>query len=403
MRRDESTDSEDDFRERLRARIELSATTARSLVDLVRGAQGAYPTLVREVAVELDRMQPGVLPASALTYEPVLPHLTASESALPIPHPLDFDWRFADDGCRRLAAEVAQAGNGRVRRSVALLGTPSFAERLPSLVSSAVDAALFERSADACAILPLQHEMDVIPGDVAATAGRHGGRFGVALADPPWYTEMILTFVSAAAVLLAPGGVLLICVPGPGTRPGIVAEVAGIIAEAEAQGLTLIGHLPEVVTYESPPFELAALSAANLPAFDPYWRRADLLKFTKVGSPRRPLHPQSTTPSSDSWEEVAIGRARIRVHRVSLGTEPPLLTPVVPGEVLDSVSGRDPRRSSANVWTTTNRVFQTPDPIGLLDSLRRIAAGSAATERWASEAGQLVTAELGWLRHFGVE
>jgi hypothetical protein len=60
----------------------------------------------------------------------------------------------------------------------------------------------------------------------------------------------------------------------------------------------------------------------------------------------------------ESWREATFGPVRIKIRR----TEAPNLTSLVPGDILDTVSRRDPIRSRIGLWTSGNRVFSLNEP-----------------------------------------
>lgn len=385
---------------------------AGTLEELVHACQGAYPATVRSIAQGITAAEPDAVPPNALIQRSVskIP-LAAGSSRLPLPHPLDFEWRFSAAGCCALGDvlnEVMRPGE-----AVALLGTPGLAEQFASLD---VDAAptLFERRDEACAALEPIPSLEVIRGSLHKTSQTHGGRFAAAVADPPWYREISEVFLREAAQLLAPGGVLLFCAPALATRPGLPAERAHLTDVALAAGLVLERIEPGRVQYESPPFEIAALAAAGMAGFDRGWRHGDLLQFrrvpteTEVGSRR----VSDSRGNVDQWREVRVGRGRIRVDLATLpAAEPandPLIVSVVPGDVLDSVSSRDPRRVGVNVWTTTNRVFRTGNPVALLAALQMAADiggtnGMPAKDEHLTEATVLIEQEIRLLRSIGIE
>lgn len=378
---------------------------ATALEELVRACQGAFPTLVQETAAWVAKQHPGLLAADALRQQSTLPaSLAAASSLLPLPHPLDFEWRFSAQGCAMLAGwldDHLHPGD-----PVALLGTPGFAEQFPGF-SSRGTPTLFERRPEACAALRAIPSLEVVQGSLQDTWRGHAARFTAAVADPPWYPHLSEVFLRGAAQVLQPGGVLLFSVPGLATRPNLPAERTHLIQTALSTGLVLEAITPGAIEYESPPFEIAALAATGLPGFDTRWRRGDLLRFRRV-----PVDASTTTPASgvpgepaSQWREVAVGRGRIRVDVASQPDGAGLLESVVEGDVLQSVSSRDPRRAGVNVWTTTNRVFRTGEPHALLAALEA-ATGSAeptGTADHVSAAREIIEQEIRVLHSMGIE
>ena len=393
--------AEAELERHIRGLIEAAGPNATSLLDLTLQAQGAYPTEVRRLAQELQTVRPDLLRLEVLSFEPVRPALLAARSVLPIPHPLDFEWRYAAQGWSRLTEEISRhAPNSGA--DIALFGTSGLAEVLPDLMPGR-RITLFERRGEVCHVLAGRDGLRVVPGDVGLTTRAGEYAFDVVVADPPWYPALMELFVQAAARVLVRDGMLLLCVPGGATRPGILAERRHLVDVAGVVGFVLEMSDQAAVGYESPPFELAALGAADLAGFDPIWRRADLLRFRKTARTIEPLSAPEIPEPETHWREVSIGRARIRVDARAALVATQNLESIVAGDVLDSVSSRDPRRASASIWTSTNRVFRTSAPGELIVALRRVAAGETIEQEWLRPVERLVDEELRLLRQLGIE
>ena len=171
--------------------------------------------------------------------------------------------------------------------------------------------------------------------------------------------------LAAAANACRLGGCVLISLPPDGARPRAEADRHATIAFGKRLGLTLSDHCPLAIVYDTPFFERNALAAAGI-VTPPRWRRGDLMIFRKTGTPGRPPVASAYTTL---WTEVGIGRMRVFIrngpdaHRGSLG-----LIPIVEGDILPTVSRRDPRRRMADVWTSGNRIFRTDNPQLLLEA-----------------------------------
>ncbi|WP_134001625.1 hypothetical protein [Kribbella sp. VKM Ac-2566] len=380
---------------------------AEGLEQLVRACHGAFPTVVQAIARKMAQDDPGSIDPAALARTLTdAGRLDAADSVLPIPHPLDLEWRFSSSCCAalaRLVDEVRQPGE-----PVALLGTPGFAERFHEFAKQG-SATLFEGRLEACNALRSIPSLDIVPGDVQETWPQHSQGFMAAVADPPWYPSITEIFLQAGAGLLRTGGVLYFCAPGLGTRPNLPRERANLTKVALDNGLVLESLSPSVIEYESPPFEIAALAAAGLHAYDSRWRRGDLLRFRRLST----NHDSALTTTdkrhhaarAEDWREVSIGRGRIRVDVASRYPGAALLESIVPGDVLDSVSTRDPRRVGVNVWTATNRVFRTGIPEALLTSLEAVMTGAShdGDDEVVNAAHRLIADETCTLRSLGID
>lgn len=326
-----------------------------SLDQILHVLPGVYPTIARDA---LRRMAPRLHTAAdeSVIQENLWSKLTSPIShaiTLPVPHPLDYDWRFSD-------AAVAYLLNtsdtlAPVGATIALLGTPSIMRTVIEeprqctfvlLEANTAMTTCLAQAAPAAHIIQCDVGQDPLP-NIAAS---------VVIADPPWYEENMQSFLWAASQLCHVNGSILMSVPPIGTRPGMAQEWERMLRWAERLGLSLIRLEPNVLEYLTPPFERNALRAEGLDAALPSWRRGNLAIFTR----RAERHTtQLSLPALDeSWDEVEIAGVRVRLRsRDVVGFADPSLVPLVPGHVLPSVSRRDLRRQRVDVWTSANRVF----------------------------------------------
>ncbi|MGQ0777906.1 MAG: hypothetical protein ACT4NY_26435 [Pseudonocardiales bacterium] len=135
----------------------------------------------------------------------------------------------------------------------------------------------------------------------------------------------------------------------------------------------------------------AALWAAGLGGVDLRWRRGDLIVLRRNHAPAGPRPP---VPPEPTWDEVMIGRVRVRVRIDEPDADPadPRLISITAGDVLSSVSRRDPLRGSVRVWTGSNRVFACTAPSLLLRLLCGAASGEDPLAGAAGHLGQALTA-----------
>lgn len=366
----------------------LAATKARptSFDDLVCHLPGIYPT---EAAASLERLAadgsitPGTFERSVRRRANPAP--LPQTSGLPVPHPLDFDWRFTDEAVDLLLGVLADAG------PLLCIGAPSVLQtiiqrRAPaSLLIDANDAVVssFERS-DELRAVRCTVGIDPLPDIEAASV----------ILDPPWYPEHVRLFLWAAARLSRRHGRLLLSFPAAGTRPGVAAERDDAIAYGERVGLRLSDIKRGSVAYCSPPFEQAALEAAGYANLPLDWRRSDLLVFEAADpNPDEPC-PRAAA-ENDEWVETPMGGPRLKVRRVSRRMEQtvePTLRKVVDGDILPSVSRRDTRRELVDVWTASNRVFGCADPVAFAAVAQARAEGIHSPEAVAQATGRPLNA-----------
>jgi hypothetical protein len=356
-----------DLEEQFAADIELwtrqaLAEGAGSYTQLLGALPGVDPVLLAPVLEALcghravgDVARRLAAESRVSSHEP----LTATER--PVPHPLEYYWANDRASLDFLANELGDTTQPGDR--VVYLGAPNIwrhgAVRLPDrrhvLLDRSrrrTDALAGSVSGDVAIIC-----MDVLADELPDVSAR------VVVMDPPWYTEHLKSFLWAGAALAVDGGALLSSYPPLGTRPGMSAERAQFLSWANGAGLRLVRDEPGVLRYVSPAFERSAYAAAGLPGVPSVWRCGDLLTFAT----NSPTVPRPGVSNREEWSQYSIREIPICVrHHPSprdgvprVSASPPLLESLVDGDVLPSVSRRDPLRAAVSVWSSRNRVFGT--------------------------------------------
>ncbi len=334
--------------------------------DLMLRLPSIYPTVV---IAALDRLATaGLLPqlvaerVQQQARKPV-PRVSDARSLLPVPHPLDYEWRFTADTAHALlnrATDLTVRGG-----DILLFGTPGVAAEALTLPIARRLAFLAEDNAVTRRVISLNRATGAPLAIGNCSAGLPQDSADAVLLDPPWYMDFVRPMLVAAAAACRSQGVILLSVPPAATRPSAEADRSGTINFAYRLGLELIGDWPLGLSYETPFFETNALAAASLhpPA---RWRRGDLLIFRKT---RPASRPAPATSRRRDWVEVSVGRMRLFIRGVAgdPGGSHGLI-PIVSGDVLSSVSRRDPRRRMASVWTSGNRIFRTDNPRLVLEA-----------------------------------
>lgn len=274
---------------------------------------------------------------------------------LPLPHPLDYEWRFAPDSSRtllNLASDFTPVGG-----DVLLFGTPGLAVEALALPINRRLTVLSEENIVTDRLITLNRATGSPLTIAYCSAGLPRESADAVILDPPWYMDFIRPMLAAAAGACRMRGFVFLSVPPANTRPTAEEDRLSIIRFAGRLGLDLVDHQPLAIRYDTPFFEANALAVAGI--FPPSrWRRGDLLVMRKVSEGTRSV-PRATNRRRP-WVEVPVGRMRLFVSAASSGAGGSKgILPLLDGDVLPTVSRRHPRRRDAQIWTSGNRIYRT--------------------------------------------
>jgi hypothetical protein len=261
-------------------------------------------------------------------------------AALPLPPPLDSEFRFDATTARILARSLVEVtGPGD---EILLIGVPSVAVEIAGL---GADRTVRFLGPDNCVTAAVRSAF----GDAPLLLDQGpGGTAAAALLDPPWYAEPMEELIGVCAAGCRQGALVTLVLPPAGTRPDVAADRAMFLAIAAAAGMTPTGA-EGPVCYRTPLFELSALERQGIARL-PCWRRADAVELALTGE------RADRTWIASRPVELSVGGIRLRLVRgeADAGTT---LAPIGGHEVFPSVSTRAPGRSRATLWTTANRAF----------------------------------------------
>ena len=392
-------------------------TGAQDFWQLVSMLPAVYPTVVRQAVERL--IAASVIPADLAVERSMWDSSGVSGTevpGLPTPNPLAFDWRYTRDTAGELLERVV-ASTGPTQ-TVALLGSPSV-YKMAAIQEAPRQFILLDKNGS----LSIDVSQSLLRSTLRRCDVEHDEidlpPVQAVLADPPWYEDETLAFLRAAARICADQGKVLLSSAPDGVRPGIREERKRIISGAVESGLRFLGNECRVLSYATPFFEHNALRAAGFAHVAPNWRRGDLLKFERTGdSLPGPLNPIA---HSAEWEQVDISGATIWIRvKDQPGFIDPRLVPLVPGDILPTVSRRDGRREAADVWTAGNRIYRCDGSHILSLILHAISVSkapleevqqnlqhsldhleAAKVEASVAQVGRIIQTELQEMRSFG--
>jgi hypothetical protein len=307
---------------------------------------------------------------------------------LPVPHPLDYEWRFTPETVRGILHEVVSLSSpGDV---IALVGGPSifyaacqmgeWSDRKFVLVDG--NRHILKWFASQAHNWHSIVECNLLRAQPPALNAQ------VVVTDAPWYPTYLEVFLRAASHVCAESGSVIASIPPVGTRPGINRERGEMLGSVTDMQLRVEQVRPLVFNYLSPLFERNALHAEGIKNYPNDWRRGDMLVLTKPFGVTTPAWSFPISCEWEWWEEDAKGvriRGRVRSETQRkercFGFQDPTVVSLVPGDVLPSVSRRDERRLLADIWTSGNRIYACRDTQTLRVVLQALKAGASPVEQ----------------------
>ena len=205
------------------------ADGVRDFAGFVAALPGVYPVDVLASLRRLEslgRLHSGVLERveAEAAAPPVLGNAIERSFRLPVPHPLDFAWRFGGQAVARLWDACLGATHKGDR--VILLGLPCMLTAdmaaMPPRRVILVDVDPVVTNAVSEAVLSAEVVEADLPTDLSCQA-----QCDVAVADPPWYPEYMRSFLWVARQACNVGGSVFLCFPPTGTRANGRTSSAG--------------------------------------------------------------------------------------------------------------------------------------------------------------------------------
>ena len=296
-------------------------------------------------------------------------------------HVLNHEWYFTAASAKYISDLIQR------KAEIVCLGTPTVAAQLArdGRAATLVESNHLNR----IRFPDLSTSVRVIWGDVGRTP-----QIPLASAvvfDAPWYPSDVIRWLEIANRVCVVGGQIVFAL-----FPQWIRSSAGSEREQVLELAATIGSLEvdrDRLVYKTPRFEAEALLAAGVPPAVS-WRKADLVVLTKT----KAIDHISTTPAPtphDHWETYLVDTQVVKLRKRSTFHPTVELAPIpgCPGDVLPSVSQRDPRRRLVGIWTSRNRVASVANPKHVRRALVRLAS-SMRTEQPNKRAGRYIDGRL---------
>lgn len=282
-----------------------------------------------------------------------------NDNLLPVPHLLDYDWRFDNQGIERMISLINKNCK-RDNKVIAFVGTPSLFKRCFSRGDIKNTYILIDKNADKhinyitrCSQNFLYFKCDIMNCQMTDI------RADIVIMDPPWYLNYNKLFFEFANSLLTIGGKIICVLPPKYTRKNIEEELESLKQYIGDLGIITEHYFRNIVSYSTPPFERNVLKANGIYCLPKGWRTGDVLIARKVNETRVNIKPIIIEESQ--WEEISIGSVKyklktnqnLEVKSADLAIEKIYINDIYPS-VKRSMSINEKK---INIWTSGNRVF----------------------------------------------
>ena len=282
-----------------------------------------------------------------------------NDNLLPVPHLLDYDWRFSAQGNEKMFSLINRYCK-KDDTTIVFVGTPSLFKMYFSKGDLKNRYILIDKNADKHIRYITRYSQnfsyikyDIIDGKPLNMQA------DLVVMDPPWYLNYYKMFFRFAASILSVDGRIICVLPPKYTRSNTDEELKVLKHYIYDFGIIPEHYFKNAVSYNTPPFERNVLKANGIYCLPKGWRTGDVLiakrKYNKL------IFATDLRYEKSKWEEISIGEVRyklktnqnLEIKSFDLVVEKVYDNNIYP-YVKRSVSKSEKK---INVWTSGNRVF----------------------------------------------
>lgn len=300
---------------------------------------------------------------------------------LPIPHQIDYDWRFSENGKRYFMRFIS---NKLLIKStstrIAFIGSPTLFRYYCDNFIGNIEIYLIDFNAErhiASSTLPsnahvvncnlnydldIELEVDKIQAEII-------------IIDPPWYPEYYKKFFEISNIVGCSQCTVIGVFPPLLTRESILAERNEIDLYVKELGFDRLQYKPLCIEYYTPPFERNVLHINNIFNYSMCWRKGDFFFTQRNNRVINNINSSNIIVRNGGWVEKSIGIVRFKLRQSVIsenGNFSIRLDSLYKNDIYPSVSRRFTGHEKINVWTSGNRVFYCSNIPALFMILERL-------------------------------
>lgn len=337
--------------------------------DLISNCAGIHPI---EIINSIDRIyKDGNL--DDLTYKSITSSISQAKQCLlnkpknnlPIPHQLDYDWRFSESGIDTFVIRINELINSKSFKRIAFIGSPSLFRYYCEAGTKNIDIFLIDFNANKhikkeflpsnayvvnCNLnydLDMELKVDQINADIVVM-------------DPPWYPEYYKKFFDITDIIGSVKCLVYGVFPPLLTRESILSERNEINSYIKNYGFNNIEYDPLCIEYCTPPFEQNVLKANGIYNFPTCWRKGDFFSTYRNSKTTNCYGSTGIVIRNGGWTEVNIRNVRFKLRQSAICEDEEFnirVDSLYNNDIYPSVSRRYKGHEKINVWTSGNRVY----------------------------------------------
>lgn len=282
-----------------------------------------------------------------------------NDNLLPVPHVLDYDWRFSTEGTEKLFSLINKNCKG-ANSTIVFVGTPSLFKMYFSKKEMKNRYILIDKNADKHVFYITQcaKNFSYVKCDIMEE-NQLDIQADLVIMDPPWYLNYNKVFLQFADDLVKVGGRIICVLPPKYTRRQIEEEFKELERFLNGFGIIRERYIKNAVSYNTPPFERNVLRENGIYCLPKGWRTGDVLIAKKMENRKADCSPV-VIPKND-WDEISIGIVRYKLrtnHDLTVKSFDLLIENIYENDIYPSVKrSRTIGEKKINIWTSGNRVF----------------------------------------------
>jgi len=288
-----------------------------------------------------------------------------SLKTLPVPHLVDFDWRFSREGIKWLVKKI----NTYIETAgvIVFIGSPLLYKHYCKNLTTNTEIYLIDFNADKhiknetfgvnCHIINCNIKYE-FKGNIKLEEIRAD----IVVMDPPWYLEYYQRFFDICNTICKVDGRILGVFPPEMTRNSISDEKQQLSDYVRLLGFEDLVFEKHCIGYSTPPFEKNVLRVKNINNYPNNWRIGDFFITTRKFHCPINLSNSSVCFSSENtiWSETNLGKIRIKFKQKPIDRDSIFdikINSLYDGDIYPSVSRRFEGHKEINIWTCGNRVY----------------------------------------------